>query len=86
MANSQSQGGNNQPVTLDEVLSLIEASNVAQGIAISTALQSIDPRYVDLFASNLAELAPLVGAHDDVAQRFLEVMHEGVTAFLRSRH
>lgn len=70
-----------RPATLNEVLSLIEASNVAQGIAISAALQTIDPRYVDRFATNLAELAPLVGAGDDVAQRFLELVHEGVCAF-----
>lgn len=85
MANAESQSDNNRLVTLDEVLSLIEASNVAQGIAISTALQTIDPKYVAMFAHNLAELAPVVGAHDDVAQRLLEVMHEGVSAFLLSR-
>lgn len=75
----------NKPVTLNEVFSLIEASSVAQGIAISAALHSIEPKYVDRFARYLAQLTPAVGATDEVAQRFLECVEEGVDGFLNNR-
>lgn len=76
---------NQNPATLQDVMSLIEASTVAQGIAICAALHSIDPKHVESFARNLAELAPQVGASDEVAQHFLECVEEGVDGFLRNR-
>lgn len=85
MALAGSEIHNNKPVTLDEVLSLIEASNVAQGIAISAALHSISPEHVDRFARYLADLTPCVGASDDVAERLLECVQEGVDGFLKNR-
>lgn len=81
----ESAADKQNPATLQEVMNLIEASTVAQGIAICAALHSIDPKHVDRFARYLAELAPAVGASDEFAQHLLECVEEGVDGFLQNR-
>lgn len=85
MTLKRSQEDKGNPATLADVFNIVEASTVAQGIAICAALQSIDPKHVDAFARQLAALAPAVGAADEVAQHFLECVEEGVDGFLRNR-
>lgn len=72
-------------VTHAQLIGIVEAGLVANGIAIALALDVVKPAHVDTYARRLKELAPAVGASDEVAQKFLECAGEGVTGFLNNR-